>query len=112
MAKFILILFSFFLGSGAFASDLQGFLKNCAYGTLGGAAAGLVTVVASDRPNEQTSHIAQGASLGLYGGIAYGLYKLNEEPERVKMDPYASLEPLFKDRQVKGAQLLFHFASF
>ncbi|MFP5519622.1 MAG: hypothetical protein ACLGGX_06940 [Bdellovibrionia bacterium] len=55
------------------------FLKSCAYGTMGGAALGLASLALVDKPSEHTANVARGASLGLYAGIAYGWYQLQNE---------------------------------
>ncbi len=55
------------------------FLKSCAYGTLGGAALGLVSISFSDDPGGRVNQVARGASLGLYAGIGYGYYLTRQE---------------------------------
>jgi len=55
------------------SEEFQSFLKNCGWGTALGATLGLLSVAVSDRPNDSMGNIARGASLGLYGGIIYGL---------------------------------------
>ena len=54
------------------------FLKHCAWGTGLGAAAGTLSLAFEDKPSEHTVNIARGASLGLYGGILYGLVKASK----------------------------------
>jgi hypothetical protein len=60
--------------SRAKADEMRTFLLSCAYGTLIGAGIGLATVAVSDDPGSHTQNVAKGASLGLYAGIAWGLY--------------------------------------
>lgn len=55
------------------AQDLKGFLKSCAWGTVGGAVAGTVSLAFENKPSEHMNNIARGASLGLYAGILYGV---------------------------------------
>lgn len=109
----MLTILLFIFSSPSFANgNLQDFLKSSAYGTIGGALAGVVSLALTDRPSDHGSNIAKGASLGLYAGIGYGLYQLNHEPEKVNTDPYASLSPQFVNGQVDGLQVLFNFAAF
>lgn len=74
----ILMLFVF---EGVQASALSQFLRSCAYGTATGAVLGVVSLALTDKPGEDVANIAKGASLGLYGGIAYGFYQLSQEPQ-------------------------------
>ena len=53
--------------------DMKLFLKHCAYGTVFGALAGTVSLVAVDKPSDHLNNISRGASLGLYSGIIYSL---------------------------------------
>ena len=85
------------------AADLKSFLKTCAWGTLGGAAAGMVSMAFSDKPGDSWSNVAKGASLGLYAGIGYGFYQANKNPQPV---PAYSVTPQFsKKGQVEGLQM-------
>lgn len=74
--KIILVLALIWSQSG-FTQELKQFLKSCGYGTLAGAGLGLASLVFEKKPNESYGNIARGASLGLYGGIAYGLYTMS-----------------------------------
>ena len=62
------------------ASALSHFLRRCAIGAGTGAVLGVVSLALTDRPGEAVGNIAKGASLGLYAGIAYGFYELNQAP--------------------------------
>lgn len=61
------------------AADLKQFMADCAYGVSFGAVAGVVSMALTDKPSEHTRNIAMGASLGLYGGIGYGIYRMQSE---------------------------------
>ncbi len=63
------------------ASELGEFLESCGYGTLIGAGIGVVSLAFEKNPSDHANNIAKGASLGLYGGIAYGIVKINEKPK-------------------------------
>lgn len=76
----IILFFILFQGQSVFAQELRQFLKSCAWGTLAGAGAGVVSLAFTDKPSESWNNVARGASLGLYGGIIYGLYQVNKEP--------------------------------
>lgn len=88
----------------AFAKDLRGFLVNCAWGTLGGATAGVVSLAFVDKPSESWGNVAKGASLGLYAGIAYGLVRLEKESTTEGQADFAVF-PQFHQGQVEGLQL-------
>jgi hypothetical protein len=57
-------------------NNLKKFLVSCGYGTVGGAAVGLVSLAFESSPQTKLNNIAKGASLGLYAGIGYGLYQI------------------------------------
>lgn len=61
---------------------MRTFLSDCAYGTIGGALVGLATVAISDNPGGKITNVARGASLGLYAGIGYGLYEINQSQNK------------------------------
>ena len=61
---------------------MRTFLTDCAYGTIGGALVGLATVAISDNPGGKINNVARGASLGLYAGIGFGLYDVNQNQNK------------------------------
>ena len=74
----------------------KAFMVMTAYGTVGGALLGFATLAFGSNSRA----IAQGASLGLYAGIAFGAYvihshqsSLNPEPYEDPYDPYAPQDP-------------------
>ena len=69
-----------FFAVQAQASELGDFLESCGYGTLIGAGIGVVSLAFEKNPSDHANNVAKGASLGLYGGIAYGVVKINEKP--------------------------------
>lgn len=93
------------------AKDLRGFLQNCAWGTITGATIGFVSLVFTDRPSESWSNVAKGASLGLYGGIGYGLYQLNREVKSEGQAEFAII-PQFQEGKIEGLQLVTHVMTF
>lgn len=121
MKKILLVLTVTFYFFPAMATDLPTFLKGCAYGTLGGALAGVVSLALTDKPSEHGNNIARGASLGLYAGIAYGLLKKDPPPAASIIDTtqaetipetFAALQPMFHEGQIEGAQLLLQVGTF
>lgn len=64
--------------ASADANRLKSFLKASAWGTVIGAGVGAVSLAFENKPSDHSGNIARGASLGLYGGIAYGLANLND----------------------------------
>lgn len=106
--KFIFLVSPFLIPVSAFAeTDMSGFLKSCGYGALGGAGAGVMSLAFVDKPSEQLNNISKGASLGLYFGIGYGLYKVYGAPESKSNYDYQ----LFF-RPQKGEKDLIPYASF
>lgn len=86
------LLVVFFLSCSAFGQDFDFplFLKRCAWGTGVGAGIGLLSLGIEDHPYEHWSNVARGASLGLYGGILYGLTapsEMNRQKDWVVIQP-------------------------
>lgn len=92
------------------ASGLKSFVKTCALGAVAGAAVGLASLALEKNPSDSWNNVAKGASLGLYAGIGYGVYQINQEPEPL---PAYSVAPRFLHKgQVEGVQVvgtLFQF---
>ncbi|KHD87323.1 MAG: hypothetical protein OM95_14995 [Bdellovibrio sp. ArHS] len=86
------------------AEGLRDFLKSCAWGTLGGAAAGVVSLAMEDKPSESWNNVAKGASLGLYAGVAYGLVKMNQEP-KMQQAPDFAIIPHFEEGKIEGIKI-------
>lgn len=87
------------------AADVQGFLKNCGWGTLAGAGAGILSLAFEDRPSDHTINIARGASLGLYGGIIYGVIELQNERRMKESSSYGLIPSFDKNWNLEGAKL-------
>ena len=81
MKKLVLFIFSILFTLNVSAYELSDFLSACGYGTLIGAGVGVISLAFEKTPSEHSNNIARGASLGLYGGIIYGVAKYNEEPQ-------------------------------
>src|SRR5882757_5447774 len=72
------------------------FITSCTYGVLAGTLVGAASLAFVDKPGDNLSHVARGASLGLYAGILLGLYVVyivpgledagEEEPQIGKLD--------------------------
>lgn len=98
--KKIVIAFVFaFHSQYACAASVKSFLNGCAWGVVGGASAGIVSLAFTDKPSESWNNVARGASLGLYAGIAYGLYQLEETPEE---PPMVLLFPNFENGKLSN----------
>ncbi len=82
----LFLAFLMFFSQGVFAQELKQFLQSCGYGTLAGAGLGLASLVFEKKPNESFGNIARGSSLGLYGGIAYGIFMINQQGKPSKDD--------------------------
>jgi hypothetical protein len=118
--KIILIslmgIFAMNTAAHAASNNMTTFLKSCAYGTLGGAAIGLGSLAVSENPSGKMSNVARGASLGLYAGIAYGLYTINQKKDAktdVEIgDNFIYLQPMAKNHKIEGAQVNWVPTSF
>lgn len=108
---FLITFFVLIQQSSAFGKDLRGFLQNCAYGTVTGATIGFVSLVFTDKPSDSWSNVAKGASLGLYGGIGYGLYQLNKDNKAEGQAEFAII-PKVQNGKVEGIQLLAQVINF
>ncbi|KYG65176.1 hypothetical protein AZI87_11455 [Bdellovibrio bacteriovorus] len=104
MRKIIFIIALLCQFQTAQAEGLRDFLKSCAWGTLGGAAVGVMSLAVEDKPSESWNNVAKGASLGLYAGIAYGLVKMNQEP-KMQQAPDFAIVPQFQEGKVDGVML-------
>ena len=93
------------------AQKLRSFVQSCAWGTLLGAGAGVVSLAFVDKPGDSWSNVAKGASLGLYAGIGYGLYDMNREPEKYQQPDFA-IAPTFFKGKVDGLQVAGILYSF
>lgn len=105
--------------SGSSASAVEGalgrFLKACAWGTMIGTATGAVSLAFEQKPSEHTVNIARGASLGLYGGIAYGLLQMNppEQNSRARFEQDIGwIAPSVKEGSIEGLRAGLLLSSF
>jgi hypothetical protein len=53
---------------------MKEFIMACTYGVLAGTLVGASTLAFESRPGDSLSSVARGASLGLYAGMALGVY--------------------------------------
>ncbi len=67
------------------------FIMSCTYGVLAGTIVGAAMLAFTDKPGDNLNRVARGASLGLYAGIALGLYVVYGVPdEDDELDLYNS----------------------
>lgn len=111
MKKFFLVLLILLSAQYASAQGLREFLRTCAWGVVIGTSLGVVSMAAEDKPGESWGNVAKGASLGLYGGIAYGLYSSSAAP-RAQQYPEFSLGPSFHEGRVEGLRVSGVLLSF
>jgi hypothetical protein len=109
---FQVLVITFLIPTLVQAADLKRFLKTCAWGTVFGAGAGVVSLAFSDQPSEHWNNVAKGASLGLYAGIAYGVYEINQPTPQYDQHPDFSMAPQFHEGKVDGIQLTGMLYSF
>lgn len=105
------ILIVFMFPSISLAYGVRDFVTTAGKGILAGAALGVVSLAFEDHPEDSWNNVARGASLGLYGGIAYALYSA-QKPE-ISPESSFSLMPIFsKDKKIEGLaynHLIFSF---
>ncbi|MES2857242.1 MAG: hypothetical protein V4692_15340, partial [Bdellovibrionota bacterium] len=65
---------------------MREFVLSCSYGVLAGTLVGAATLAFSDKPGDNLNKIARGASLGLYAGIALGLFVMYGGPSESEED--------------------------
>lgn len=109
MKKIVIGLVLSFCSHNVYAANIRSFLNNCAWGVVGGASAGVVSLAFTDKPSESWNNVAKGASLGLYAGIAYGLYQLKQDSEE---QPLVFFVPSFENGQLNNLLLsgvVLHF---
>ncbi len=110
----------------SYADKSREFLLSATYGTLAGTLVGAATLAFADQPGDKLHRIARGASLGLYLGIALGIYVTSYyEPEEDKPegDVYPEgqvpddqarlyIAPTFTENRIDGASIQYEFAKF
>ena len=81
---FILILF---VGFNAQASRVKEIVTSATYGVMAGSLVGAAALAFTNQPGDNLQMVARGASLGLYLGIALGLYVAYWVPGLDSTDP-------------------------
>src|SRR6266404_3452918 len=74
------------------------FVMSCTYGVMAGTLVGAASLAFTSQPSENLGRVARGASIGLYAGIALGLYVVyivpGLEEGAVEEDPAVRLDKL------------------
>ena len=107
----ILLFFVSFQTHADSNEKLKVFLTSCAYGTAAGALVGVASLAFASNPTQSTNNIAVGASLGLYTGIAIGLYQTVDNTPKQEVGS-AYVTPDWYKGKVEGAQLHVFAAEF
>lgn len=101
MRRYLILILSLVLVSGLSvvstprahaANEMREFLMACTYGVLAGTLVGASTLAFETKPGENLSAVARGASLGLYAGIALGLYVVYYVPTLPPPDESAAFQ--------------------
>jgi hypothetical protein len=108
--KTVIISLMLLVGISSPAADFSQFLKACGYGALVGAGVGVVSLALENKPSDHYANVTRGASLGLYGGIAYGAYLLNPPREHkmhndIEMGTQTVIVPKFTQAKVDGLEI-------
>ncbi|MFK8139303.1 MAG: hypothetical protein AB8E15_13165 [Bdellovibrionales bacterium] len=97
----ILFSLSTFFGSSLLAQSeaeskqrSKEFIMSCTYGVLTGTLVGAASLAFTESPGENLNRIARGASLGLYAGIALGIYVAYYVPDGDEIPLDDGLAPL------------------
>lgn len=101
-STFVVLFVAQIVGAQTSGDSLRTFLTSCAYGTAGGAVVGLVSLAFNEDPKGNAMNIAKGASLGLYAGIGWGLYRVYGPGDRGSQEMSWIIAPTDS-----GAQFLF-----
>lgn len=104
-SKSLIAILVFIFAQNLHAQELKTFLKSCGWGTIFGATAGVVSLAFTDKPSESWGNVSRGASLGLYAGIAYGLYNVNTPPQTTHQAPDFAVFPNFKEGKIDGVSV-------
>lgn len=108
---FLQIFLVFVFPSISLAYGVRDFVATAGKGILVGATLGVVSLAFEDHPEDSWNNVARGASLGLYGGIAYAFYSA-QQSDMVPESQF-SLMPVFsKDKKIEGLaynQVIFSF---
>jgi hypothetical protein len=75
------------------------FVMACTYGVMAGTLVGAASLAFTSKPSDNLNRVARGASIGLYAGIALGLYVVYivpglEEGAAEEADPNVRLDNL------------------
>ena len=79
---------SFLVSPQARADAGREFMMSCTYGVLAGTLVGAATLAFESQPGDKLYKVARGASIGLYTGIALGLYVVYGVSDEEDMDYY------------------------
>lgn len=94
------------------------FMTSVTYGVLAGTLVGAATLAFEDRPGDNLQRVARGASIGLYLGIALGLYVMygvpggDEEGLEGQLPPSGKLMIPLPTLDTKGRMFLVSQWSF
>ena len=94
-----LLVLPLFISLPAKANPEREFIMSCTYGVLAGTLVGAASLAFVDKPGDNLQRVARGASLGLYAGIALGVYTVYylpgklEQGEDQKLDDVVGEDP-------------------
>jgi hypothetical protein len=88
----VLVAFSIAGLPRAEATPEREFIMSCTYGVLTGTLVGAASLAFVDKPGENLQHVARGASIGLYMGIALGFYTVYVLPKQLQKEEEKMLE--------------------
>lgn len=87
------------------------FITSVTYGVLAGTLVGVASLAFTTNPGENLNKIARGASLGLYLGIALGLFVVYGDSEEGSTEA-VGLFPVLGDHGLEGAGAQLVIGSF
>lgn len=103
----LFLLLSFAVSPQTQASAEREFVLSCTYGVLAGTLVGAASLAFVDRPGENLQHVARGASIGLYIGIALGYYTAFVLPKQLQNEEERILENETKEESWVQPKILF-----
>jgi hypothetical protein len=101
----VLLVLPLFFSFPAQANPEREFIMSCTYGVLAGTLVGAASLAFVDKPGDNLQRVARGASLGLYAGIALGVYTVYYLPDKLQKDETQLQDVVGEDPYGGGASI-------
>ena len=98
----VILVLPLFLSLPAQANSEREFIMSCTYGVLAGTLVGAASLAFVDKPGDNLQRVARGASLGLYAGIALGVYTVYYLPGKINKKEDQQIDDMVGDDPYSG----------